>query len=59
MLKRLGGPWRAVAVLVGAFPRPLRDRVYDVVARLRHRLFARPGDACPVTPPDLRARFDP
>jgi hypothetical protein len=35
----------------------LGDAAYDLVARLRHRLFALPPDACPVTPPHLRARF--
>jgi hypothetical protein len=25
---------------------------------VRHLLFRRPDDACPVTPPELRARFE-
>ena len=28
------------------------------IARIRYRLFKRPIDACPVTPPVLRARFE-
>jgi hypothetical protein len=36
----------------------VRDAGYDGVARVRHLLFPRPGDACPVTPPELRARFE-
>ena len=59
LLKRLGGGWRAVGALAQVVPRPLRDWTYDGIARIRHRLFARPGDACPVTPREQRARFDP
>jgi predicted DCC family thiol-disulfide oxidoreductase YuxK len=58
-LARLGGLWRAVALLTAPLPAPLADLVYDAIARVRHRLFARPSDACPLLPPDLRARFDP
>ena len=28
------------------------------IARVRYRLFRKPTDACPVTPPELRARFE-
>jgi predicted DCC family thiol-disulfide oxidoreductase YuxK len=56
-LRRLGGAWRALAVLLGVVPRPIRDVVYDFVARVRFRLFARPKDACPFVPPPLRSRF--
>jgi len=57
VLRRLGGPWRVLAVLSRLVPRPLRDAVYDLVARVRLRLFERPDDACPVVPPHQRARF--
>lgn len=56
-LRRLGGGWRALAVLLGLVPRPIRDAVYDFVARVRLRLFAKPADVCPFVPPPLRARF--
>jgi len=39
-------------------PRPLRDRLYDLVARTRYRLFGREDEACPVIPEELRSRFD-
>jgi predicted DCC family thiol-disulfide oxidoreductase YuxK len=55
---RLGGFWRALALVLRAVPAPLRDRGYDAVARVRLRLFARPTEACPLLPPHLRARFD-
>lgn len=56
---RLGG-WRARAAQFGWFvPVWLGDFAYDAVARLRRQLFQRPEEVCPVTAPDLRARFDP
>lgn len=59
LLKRLGGPWRVIGTLGACVPRPLLDWTYDGIARVRHRLFAKPDEACPVVPRDLRARFDP
>jgi predicted DCC family thiol-disulfide oxidoreductase YuxK len=59
MLRRLGGFWRFLAVLGGIVPRFLRDTLYDFVARVRFRLFARPDDWCPVVPKEQRARFLP
>lgn len=58
-LRALGGFWRALGVLLGAVPRPVRDAAYDTVARVRHRLFAPPPAACPRLPTSLRARFLP
>lgn len=58
LLSRLGGFWRVLAGLGRLFPTRLADAVYDFVARVRYRLFARPPDACPVVPARLRARFD-
>jgi predicted DCC family thiol-disulfide oxidoreductase YuxK len=55
--KRLGGFWRALATIAGVVPTGLLDAAYDAVARVRHRLFAKPKDACPLLPPHLRARF--
>lgn len=56
-MRRLGGVWRAMAVLLAIVPRPIRDLVYDFIARVRLRLFAKPTDACPFVPPPLRSRF--
>lgn len=56
-LRRLGGGWRALAVLLGFVPRPIRDAVYDFIARVRFRLFTKPKDVCPFVPPPLRSRF--
>ena len=43
---------------IAVIPRPLRDAVYDFVARIRYLVFGRREDVCPVPPPELRARFD-
>ena len=58
ILRRLGGRWRFIAIVAAVVPAVVRNRLYDVVARTRHRLFRRPADACPLIPPHLRARFD-
>jgi predicted DCC family thiol-disulfide oxidoreductase YuxK len=58
ILERLGGPWGWVGSALGLMPRGIRDLGYDGIASVRYRLFRRPTDACPVTPPELRARFE-
>ncbi|MEM9175814.1 MAG: DUF393 domain-containing protein, partial [Myxococcota bacterium] len=58
LASRLGGLWRAVALVASPLPEGFRDAAYDGIARIRKRLFAQPSDACPILPPDLRARFD-
>lgn len=55
---RLGGAWGVLARAGRLVPRPLRDLAYRGVARVRRRLFARPGGPCPVLAPAARARFD-
>ena len=57
ILNRLGGLWRVIGILFSLIPRSLRDVAYDFIARIRYRLFGRAKDACPLLPPDLRARF--
>lgn len=59
ILRRLGGPWMPVALLLWLIPRPVRDFGYDLFARYRKRWVETPTGACPVLPPELRARFDP
>jgi predicted DCC family thiol-disulfide oxidoreductase YuxK len=54
---QLGGIWRQLAAVGRFFPRVVRDAAYDVVARIRLRLFARPADVCPLVAPHLRSRF--
>jgi predicted DCC family thiol-disulfide oxidoreductase YuxK len=57
ILERLGGWWRVLAAALRLVPRAVRDLIYDAVARIRYRLFARPATVCPVLAPDLRSRF--
>ena len=55
---RLGGLHGALARVLAYVPARLRDRIYDVIARSRYRLFGRVSETCPVIAPELRARFD-
>ena len=53
--RRLRFPWN----LAGAFllvPRPLRDGVYAVIARVRTRLAGR-SNACEIPPPEIRQKL--
>jgi len=59
ILQRLGGIWKTLGGIASAIPRALRDGGYDLIARIRYRVFGRRDDVCPVAPPELRARFDP
>jgi predicted DCC family thiol-disulfide oxidoreductase YuxK len=58
-MMRLGPLYRWTAIVARIVPRFLRDMIYDGVAKIRHALFARPSDACPLVPPRLRSRFLP
>jgi predicted DCC family thiol-disulfide oxidoreductase YuxK len=51
----LGWPWKA-AGLLRVLPTPLLDRVYDVVARYRYRVFGR-HDQCLMPRPEFQSRF--
>lgn len=53
--RHLRAPWRWLRALA-IVPRPLRDRVYDWIARNRFRWFGR-RDSCLVPDPATRARF--
>jgi predicted DCC family thiol-disulfide oxidoreductase YuxK len=53
--QHLGGIWR-VAALLGRLPRPIRDRVYDWVARNRYDWFGA-RDTCRVPTASERERF--
>lgn len=51
----LGWPWRA-ACLFGVLPTTLLDRLYNVVARNRYRVFGR-HEQCLIPRPEDRDRF--
>jgi predicted DCC family thiol-disulfide oxidoreductase YuxK len=57
ILAGLGGPWRLAGAL-RVIPRPLRDAMYDYVARKRFAWYGR-RDACRIPTPEEAARFLP
>lgn len=59
MLEQLGGGWKIFGRISSWMPRHLRDGVYRGIAKIRHRLFRRQTDLCPMVPADLRSRFLP
>jgi predicted DCC family thiol-disulfide oxidoreductase YuxK len=57
VLGYLGGVWRVLGWLARLVPPPIRDAVYDLVARHRHQLVRGGGPMCLVPSEDQRARF--
>jgi predicted DCC family thiol-disulfide oxidoreductase YuxK len=53
--RELGWPWK-VAVLMRVLPTAILDRVYDVVAQSRYRIFGR-HEQCLAPRPEFRSRF--
>lgn len=51
-----GLPGYGWAVLLKAVPRPIRDFLYDCIARNRYRLFGK-RETCLMPTPEIRARF--
>jgi len=57
ILTGLGGPWRLAGAL-RIIPRPLRDAMYDYVARKRFAWYGR-RDTCRIPTPEEAERFLP
>jgi predicted DCC family thiol-disulfide oxidoreductase YuxK len=55
VLKELGGVWKLFYVFI-IFPRPLRDFVYNIIAKTRYKIFGK-RDTCMVPTPGLKQRF--
>jgi predicted DCC family thiol-disulfide oxidoreductase YuxK len=55
MAGELGRPWKAARFL-RLVPKTFRDRLYDVVARTRYRVFGR-YEQCRMPPAEFRSRF--
>lgn len=53
--KQLSGMWPAFFAFI-IIPPPLRNVVYDVVAKNRYRWFGK-RDSCMIPPPSIRKRF--
>ena len=54
IFRNLGGVWSLLYVFK-IIPRPVRDFVYDMVARSRNRIFRR--KECLIVTPELKCRF--
>ena len=50
-----GGPYRILA-LYEWIPRPIRDFVYDIIAKRRYKWFGK-QDACMIPTPELKKKF--
>jgi predicted DCC family thiol-disulfide oxidoreductase YuxK len=55
MLRELGGIWKAFYVFI-VVPRPVRDFMYDLIAKSRYKIFGK-RDVCMVPTPELKERF--
>ncbi|MBS1685457.1 MAG: thiol-disulfide oxidoreductase DCC family protein [Bacteroidetes bacterium] len=55
LMRDLGGAWGLLYAFI-IVPRPLRDAVYDLVARYRYRWFGR-RESCMMPTEELRGRF--
>ncbi len=55
ILKELGGLWKLLFVFT-YLPAPLRDFIYDQIARSRYRIFGK-RESCMIPTPGLKARF--
>ena len=55
-LRELSAPWRWLAALRFLAPAAIWDVAYRAFARRRYRWFGE-YDACPIPPPEVRARF--
>jgi predicted DCC family thiol-disulfide oxidoreductase YuxK len=52
---QLGWPWKGLSA-AGTLPAPIRNFVYDVIARTRYRIFGR-YDHCLLPSEEFRSRF--
>ena len=55
VLKELGGLWKLFYVFI-IFPRPVRDFVYNIIAKTRYKIFGK-RDICIVPTLKLKQRF--
>ena len=55
LMSTLGYPWKALSIF-RILPRPLKNLMYDLVAKNRYRVFGK-RDTCMIPTPETRARF--
>lgn len=56
VLATLGGIWSVAAAVGRVVPRPVRDAVYNLIARNRYQIFGK-FDVCPLPDPRHRHKF--
>jgi predicted DCC family thiol-disulfide oxidoreductase YuxK len=54
-LRELGGIWKIFYVFIWV-PRPLRDFLYDIIAKSRYKVFGK-RNTCMIPTPEIEARF--
>ena len=59
VLSTFSGVWRLLRLLTVVLPLPVVGLGYDLIAKIRRRLFAAPTSVCPVVPEKWRSRFAP
>lgn len=55
VLKELGGGWKLLYAFI-IIPKPIRDFIYDIIAKRRYKIFGK-QDTCMVPTPELKERF--
>lgn len=55
VLKELGGLWKLFYFFI-IIPRPIRDFVYNLIAKSRYKTFGK-SDTCMIPTPELKQRF--
>jgi predicted DCC family thiol-disulfide oxidoreductase YuxK len=55
VVKKLKGLWPILYVFISV-PKPIRDFIYDIVAKSRYRWFGK-KDECLIPTPDIKSRF--
>jgi predicted DCC family thiol-disulfide oxidoreductase YuxK len=55
VLRELGGVWKLFYALI-IIPEPLRDYIYNVVAKRRYRIFGKRAN-CMIPTPEVKRRF--
>jgi predicted DCC family thiol-disulfide oxidoreductase YuxK len=55
VLKELGGIWKLFYVFI-LIPRPVRDFIYNLIAKSRYKIFGK-RDVCMIPTPELKERF--
>lgn len=55
VLKDLGGIWKLFYVFM-IIPKPIRDFLYNLIAKTRYKIFGK-RDTCMIPTPDIKKRF--